>query len=129
VNIGDEAVEALARVLAQEALVEADMAGAGWDAENDSPEPFMPRARERARAYLEAAAPILLSHERQLTADAHRDAIVNRDTVDRLERELETAKADAWDEGRLSYRDDLAGTPRFGTPGYKETPNPYRSQP
>jgi hypothetical protein len=33
------------------------------------------------RHILEAAAPILLSHERQQTADAHRDAIVNRDTA------------------------------------------------
>lgn len=52
-----EAVEALAAVLAQEALVSADMDGHGWDAENDDPAPFMPRARARARTYLEAAAP------------------------------------------------------------------------
>jgi hypothetical protein len=63
VNISDEAVEVLAHVLAHEALVEADMAGAGWDAEHDSPEPFMPRARERAQRYLEAAAPHMLSQE------------------------------------------------------------------
>jgi hypothetical protein len=56
-----EAVEALAAVLAQEALVSADMDGYGWDAENDDPAPFMPRARERARTYLEAAAPYMLA--------------------------------------------------------------------
>lgn len=47
----------------------------------------------------EAVKPILLSHEREQTRLAHLDAIVNRDTADRLEQELETAKADAWDEG------------------------------
>jgi len=57
--IPHEAVEALASVLAQEALVEADMGGYGWNAETDSPERFMPRSRERAREYLEAAAPHL----------------------------------------------------------------------
>ena len=59
--IPDEAVEALASVLAQEALVEADMGGYGWDAETDSPEQFMPRSRERAREYLKAAAPHLMA--------------------------------------------------------------------
>lgn len=54
-----QAVEALAAVLAQEALVSADMDGYGWDAENDDPAPFMPRARERAHTYLEAAAPYM----------------------------------------------------------------------
>jgi len=59
--IPDEAVEALASVLAQEALVEADMGGYGWDAETDSPEQFMPRSRERVREYLKAAAPHLMA--------------------------------------------------------------------
>jgi hypothetical protein len=77
-------------------------------------------AMERA---LEAAAPILLSHERQLTADAHRDAIVNRDTADRLERELETAKAEAWDEAAASIIDEH-GNPVQPT----NIANPYRSQ-
>jgi len=40
------------------------------------------------RAALEAALPILLSHEREETGLAHVDAVVNRDTVDRLEREI-----------------------------------------
>lgn len=92
-----EAVEALARVLAQESLVEADMAGAGWDAENDDPAPFMPRARERAGAYLEAAAPYMLSHEREQTRLAHLDAMVNRETkADELAAEY-----------RRGYRDGL----------------------
>jgi hypothetical protein len=75
------------------------------------------------RAALEAAAPILLSHERQLTADAHRDAIVNRDTADRLERELETAKADAWDRCAASIVDEHGNR----LIPYENT-NPYRSQ-
>lgn len=86
--IPTEAVEALAAVLAQEALVSADMDGHGWDAENDDPAPFMPRARERARTYLEAAAPILLSHEREQTRLAHLDAMVNRGTASRLEQAI-----------------------------------------
>jgi hypothetical protein len=65
---------------------------------------------------LEAAAPILLSHEREQTRLAHLDAMVNRDTAERLERELENAKADAWDEGRESVDFDSCGI------------NPYRSQ-
>jgi dihydropteroate synthase len=76
-----------------------------------------------AKIILEAAAPILLSHERQLTADAHRDAIVNRDTVDRLERELETAKADAWDRCAASIVDEHGNR----LIPYENT-NPYRSQ-
>ena len=64
-----EAVEALAAVLAQEALVSADMDGHGWDAENDDPAPFMPRARERARTYLEAAAPHMLAEALEEAAD------------------------------------------------------------
>jgi hypothetical protein len=72
-------------------------------------------------AALEAAAPILLSHERQLTADAHRDAIVNRDTVDRLERELKNAKADAWDRCAASIVDEHGNK----LIPYENT-NPYR---
>jgi dihydropteroate synthase len=77
-----------------------------------------------AKIILEAAAPILLSHERQQTADAHRDAIVNRDAVDRLERELQTAKADAWDDAYWIGREDEQAT---RTHGLIRT-NPYRSQ-
>ena len=55
--IPDGAVEALARVLANESLFKADLDGAGWDAETDSSDHFMPNARIRAMVYLEAAAP------------------------------------------------------------------------
>lgn len=58
-NISDEAVEALARVLAMESLIEADMDGYGFDHKNDDPEQFMDR--ERARRYLEAATPHILA--------------------------------------------------------------------
>ena len=82
-------------------------------------EPYM-TAMKRA---LEAAAPYMLSHERQLTADAHRDAVVNRETADRLERELETAKAEAWDVAYWIGREDEQAT---RTHGLIRT-NPYRS--
>jgi hypothetical protein len=75
------------------------------------------------RAALEAAAPYMLSHERQQTADAHRDAIVNRDTADRLERELLTARADAWDRCAASIVDEHGNK----LIPYENT-NPYRSQ-
>jgi hypothetical protein len=105
VNISDEAVEAAADMLVA-----------------------MRRGGERSsleygRAVLEAAAPHMLSHERQLTADAHRDAIVNRDTADRLERELEAAKADAWDRCAASIVDEHGNK----LIPYENT-NPYRSQ-
>jgi hypothetical protein len=76
-----------------------------------------------ARLILEAAAPYMLSHERQQTADAHRDAIVNRDTADRLERELLTARADAWDRCAASIVDEHGNK----LIPYENT-NPYRSQ-
>lgn len=82
-------------------------------------EPYM-TAMKRA---LEAAAPYMLSHERQLTADAHRDAIVNRDTADRLEREIQTAKAEAWDRCAASIVDEHGNR----LIPYENT-NPYRSQ-
>lgn len=58
--IPDEAVEALARVLANEALFAADIGGYGWGSDRDSSDHFMPTARKRALRYLEAAAPHLL---------------------------------------------------------------------
>ena len=57
--IPDAAVEALARVLANEELFRADCDGRGWNAETDSSDHFMPNARREARRYLEAAAPHL----------------------------------------------------------------------
>jgi hypothetical protein len=115
VNISDEAVEA-ANDAYTEALVDLRLReGGGFK--------VVSQQRRALRAALEAAAPILLSHERQLTADAHRDAIVNRDTADRLERELETAKADAWDRCAASIVDEHGNR----LIPYENT-NPYRSQ-
>ena len=71
--ISDEAVEAAASIIAQEALVNAAMDGYGWDAETDSPEPFMPLAREQARRYLEAAAPHMLAEAWDQGTKARRD--------------------------------------------------------
>jgi hypothetical protein len=123
VNISDEAVEAAARALV-EALKGDNTGYVDASFPNDTTIDIsgfdLPAA---VRTILEAAAPILLSHERQQTADAHRDAIVNRDTADRLERELENAKADAWDEGEQSGYVNHAAEPFGG-----EYTNPYRSQ-
>ncbi len=60
-NIPDEAVEALARILANESLFSADLAGYGWDSETDSSDHFMPSARKKARGYLDATGPILMA--------------------------------------------------------------------
>jgi hypothetical protein len=106
VNISDEAVEAAHEAWRAQAATEGSI------------------FEYNLRAALEAAAPVLLSHERQQTADAHRDAIVNRDTADRLERELQTAKADAWDDAYWIGREDEQAT---RTHGLIRT-NPYRSQ-
>jgi hypothetical protein len=43
------------------------------------------------RDALEAAAPYMISHEREKTRLAHVDAVVNAQTVDRLEKELAEA--------------------------------------
>ena len=48
--------------------------------------------KDELRLALEAAAPILLSHEREETRLAHVDAVVNAETVDRLEKELAEAE-------------------------------------
>lgn len=69
IAIPDEAIEALARILAEQALFEADCDGAGWNAETDSSDHFMPSARKRARRYLEAAAPHILKDLRELVED------------------------------------------------------------
>jgi len=60
------------------------------------------------RAALEAAAPHMLSHEREETRLAHVDAVVNAQTVDRLEKELAATKARVWEEGYgLGYSDHV----------------------
>lgn len=48
-----------------------------------------PTEEEYARAALEAALPILLSHEREETRLAHLDAVVNAATVDELQAKLD----------------------------------------
>lgn len=113
--ISDEAVEAAA-----EALWEPNEHGDEWATEFPTYKDYL---RAEARKALEAAAPYMLSHERQQTADAHRDAMVNRDTVDRLERELENAKAEAWDRAAASIIDE------HGNPIIPDSvTNPYRCQ-
>jgi len=93
-NISDEAVEAVAKYLGERFF---------WDS---------PLLSEVAREVLDAAAPILLSHEREQTRLAHIDAVVNAQTVDRLEAELEHARIEAWERGRED--------------GYHHRPNPYK---
>jgi hypothetical protein len=109
-NISDEAVEAANKAFRETALYDDALMNA-----------------------LEAAAPILLSHERQQTEDAHRDAIVNRDTADRLETEIQKLReeskklrdatsrrlmAEAWEEGRLDGWEESRS-------GYENAFNPY----
>lgn len=113
-NISDEAVEAAAEAMEDAALslIGSDL---GTTYRNDI-----------ARRTLEAAAPHMLSHEHQQTADAHRDAIVNRDTADRLERELETEKATVWDEAaNVLYMGNAINQDHLKTMWER---NPYRSQ-
>ena len=49
--------------------------------------------RDQARCILEAAAPHMLSHEREETRLAHVDAVVNRDTVDKLQAVIDAVLA------------------------------------
>ena len=53
-----------------------------------------------ARLALEAAAPHMLSHEREETRLAHLDAVVNAATVSKYEAALDAARvrADRWDQ-------------------------------
>jgi hypothetical protein len=77
---------------------------------------FPPLYTSVVLAALEAAAPILLSHEREETRLAHLDAMVNRET-NRAEL------AQAWDEG---CEEGMSWNPGH----YDEAiaANPYRSQ-
>lgn len=96
--------------------------------------------RAVARAALEAAAPHILAAKVAVVRANHDYIIDGGDgysagfhyalhcTEDDLEATVPHMLAEAWEAGRISLRDDLAGTPRYGTPGYKETPNPYGSQ-
>lgn len=86
--IPDEAVEAAARVLhAQESQ------------QQDVGEFSLEVYEHDVRAILEAAAPHMLSHEREQTRVAHLDAMVNRET-----RQAELAAA--WDEGEAAGQDN-----------------------
>lgn len=58
--------------------------------------PFV--GRVEMRAALEAAAPIMLSHEREQTRLAHVDAVVNARTVDKLNTAIERVEALCRDE-------------------------------
>ncbi len=107
--IPDEAIEAAARAIFERATF--GTRTRDWDA--------LERSHHigQAREALEAALPTLLSHEREETRLAHLDAVVNAETVDRLEGELDSAKAEAWDEGRIAGQDCVRAS------------NPYRSKP
>jgi hypothetical protein len=59
----ESAVEAVAVLIAGDELYAADCEGSGWDAETDSTESFMPAARRKARRFLDAALPHLVSGE------------------------------------------------------------------
>lgn len=85
--IPDEAVEAAAHALFEKELGRPmEAADEGLYAED------IIACREDARAALEAAAPHLLSHEREQTRLAHVDAVVNAQTVNRLEKELDAER-------------------------------------
>jgi len=111
-NISDEAVEAATKaVIAALSAMEL-----GW-VDTDTPDGVTIDVRDfnltaAISAALESAAPILLSHEREETRLAHLDAVVNAQTVDRLEAELEQARIEAWECGRVD--------------GYHHRPNPYK---
>jgi hypothetical protein len=87
--IPDEAVEAAAR--------------ASWEKANSDPWISGDHDDERwadrrvylddARVMLEAAAPHMLSHEREQTRLAHLDAVVNARTVDKLNNAVEAVLA------------------------------------
>ena len=99
--IPDEAVEAAARVLC----------GVTEDMWKDQPTRIKDKYRWEAIAALEAAAPHLLSHEREQTRLAHLDAMVNRET-----KQAELAAA--WDEG-YEQAD-------YDAPHAIKSDNPYR---
>jgi len=82
--IPDEAVEAAAR----------DLAVVAWGQWEYVPNELRSRFLRDARICLEAAAPHLLSHEREQTRLAHLDAMVNRET-----KQAELAAA--WEDGHL----------------------------
>lgn len=118
-NISDEAVEAAAKVMQAKDVREGFGEYPIWEYTED------------VKALLEAAAPIMLSHERQQTADAHRDAIVNRDTVDKLQQKLDAMESappaeSVWDEAaNVLYMGNAINQDHLKTMWER---NPYRSQ-
>jgi hypothetical protein len=84
-TVPDEAVEAAAKAFYGTAL-------------DDVSDEDMAFAIEGARLALEAAAPHMLSHEREQTRLAHVDAVVNAETVGVLQQKLDRveALADHW---------------------------------
>lgn len=71
---------------------------AGWATPGRIPEAAVEAAVEAhcegtMLAALEAAYPILLSHEREETRLTHIDAVVNRDTADKLQAKLDRVEA------------------------------------
>ena len=113
--IPDAAVEAAAGAAFQ------FMEDQPWEAASPEETDFF---RDAARRGLEAATPHLLSHEREETRLAHLDAVVNAQTVDRLEREMREAIAEAWDAG-----EDAGQRNADSARGHdiEHTPNPYRT--
>jgi len=81
--IPDEAVEAAGDVLVYHQRRDIKGCACGWSELGRS------HAAHQARIALEAAAPHLLSHEREETRLAHVDAVVNAETVDKLQAKLD----------------------------------------
>ena len=92
-------------------------------------------------AILEAAAPHMLSHEREEARLAHVDAVVNAETVDRLERELAELRSqlvtlakefDDAEGGTLAYTATNNGQYAMRKNAHDQlmyiVDNPYRSQ-
>ena len=78
--IPDAAVEAAAR-----AAFERWHPGRSWEASPELQEIF----KREAILHLEAAAPLMLSHEREETRLAHLDAVVNAETVSKYESAID----------------------------------------
>lgn len=85
-----EAVEAAAEVLAMASPE--DWSGDQW-ANEKIDDSYREPWRKEARHILEASYPIMLSHEREETRLAHVDAVVNVETVDRLQEKLDAMEA------------------------------------
>lgn len=108
--IAEEAVEAAARGIYRHLMpppfpIWAELSGEGHA-----------KYRDIARAAIEAAAPHMLSHEREQARLAHLDAMVNRETK---REEL----ASAWDEGEAAGQDNADSNRGYDV---EHKHNPYR---